>query len=165
MPLDRYGLLSGVLQVAQSCLDDANPAVGSCPFVSFVGIGEPPQDCSSLSARWVYSRVVDERNKCWLLTEEMYELTFIQCCLSNVGEEFDALKEDTDAQCFLNTFGYLYECLLCTVGTATGLASLNVAGCQEPFVKAAITDSTVRGGCYEGVIQFGFQKLVSCCEV
>lgn len=159
MPLDRYALLSNVLVIAGQCLDLSAP---TCEYEVFVGLGDPPQDCSVLSARYLGGRLTGaDFGKCILPVEEEFEIILTRCCLTNTGEEFDPVKEDNDARCFLDDFGTLFECLACYI-TSEVIADNS---CRDPFIRVFDLDDTVRGNCYTGRIRFGFTKSISCCEI
>lgn len=156
MAIDRYQIAADALTLALSCLDNSD-----CTYMSFVSVGDPPQDCSFISASPEGVVSIDyDMDRCILTDEESFSITINRCCMTNSsGLEFDAVKEDADARCFWQDFDTVYNCLRCD------LASIMPSGlnCDTPVVKRGRPDARENGGCFSATIEFSFQTTV-CCE-
>lgn len=156
--MDRYGFLADLVTVAADCVN--NTAVRGCPYEVFVSPGEPPADCSHIAGIWTGASIRPGTDKCLIAVEESFAISLNQCCLKNVGEQFDPVLEDDDARCFITDFGALFECLVCNVHTAL---KPYVRNCQNVEVKVAQPDEEPQGGCYGGVITISFDRFHGCC--
>ncbi len=155
--MDRYALLADLLITAADCV--GNP-INGCQYDIFVSAGQPPADCTHIAAFWTGSSLMPGSQKCLMKVRESFAISLNRCCLSNVGETFDPGLEDADAQCFLNDFGTLFECLLCE---ASNVISTYVKTGQDVNVSVAQPDSSADGNCYGGIIEISFIRHQPCC--
>lgn len=153
--MDRYGFLADLVTAAANCV----PNAPGCEYDVFVGVGVPPQDCSYISANWTGSIMRPASAQCRMLMHETFELTLNRCCLKNIGEDFDPVLEDDDAQCFIRDFGTLVECVACEL---PNILLPYVKTAQAVSFGAARLDPTADGGCYGGSITIGFDRVQPC---
>lgn len=158
MILDRYAILANALVVARDCI-----GITDCEFDTFVSLGDPPQECSQLTGRYLREdvRPAIEGDRCRQTLSPEFEIIFNRCCLTNNPEDFSPSLEDDDARCFMDDFGTLLECLVCYLGQQL---PQDVA-CKNQYVRASTVDDVSQGGCYTGRIRFGFDVMISCCEI
>lgn len=147
-------IAANILSLARECLEPFE-----CPYDVFVSNGDPPADCSSISAHWRDAQIDNASNQCHTVINESLEVTLIRCCQTNDTMDFDPVKEDADARCFLRDFGNLFECLVCRVKEVLGAVD---STCANPFVQIASAEG-VQGGCATGRIIISFQHVQNCC--
>lgn len=156
--MDRYAFMADLLTIAADCV--GNASTKGCEYEVFVSNGEPPADYSHIAAYWTGSTVLPGSDKCLIQMRESFSVSLMLCCLSNIGEEFDAGLEDADARCFVNDFGALLECLVCNVGVAL---KPYVRSCQNIMVEIGNPDRSAAGGCMGGTVDISFTRLQPCC--
>lgn len=155
--MDRYAFLADLVTLAAGCVDNIG---GGCKYDVFVAPGEPPADCSHIAGYWTGSTIMSGSDKCLIKVREQFSVSLNQCCLKNVGDEFDPALEDQDAKCFIDDFGALFECLVCGVGD---VLKPYVRTCQDVIVRMGEPNPVAEGGCYGGVVEVAFTRLQSCC--
>lgn len=153
--IDRYGMLAAVVAEAADCVGNAS----DCTYQTFVGLGSPPSDCSLISASWVGDSM-RRADRCRNVVDSNFELRIVRCCLTNTGEEFDAMKEDADAACFLADYEAMLNCLLCSV---KDIVNQHGFGCDEQPITGSMLDENVMGNCYGAVFQMTLRHTVTCC--
>lgn len=154
--MDRYALLADIVTVAANCVGNTT---NGCQYSTFVSNGQPPADCTHIAAYWVSSDVIPGSRQCLTSVRETFRVSLNIACLTNVGEEFDPVKEDNDAMCFLTDFGNLLECLICE---AEPVIATYVNTGNNVSVSAAVPDNMVRGMAYGGFIDIKFTRVQPC---
>jgi hypothetical protein len=153
--MDRYAFLTELVTAAADCV----PNAPDCTYDVFVGLGDPPQDCSMIAGFWRGATMLPQAANCRLAVRERFDLILTRCCLKNVGENFDPLLEDDDARCFYRDFGALFECLACDI---KDILSPYVKTAQVPSLRVADMDGEVNAGCYTAGIAIEFDRYQPC---
>lgn len=156
--MDRYAFLADLVTLAGDCVGNG---AGGCQYEIFVSTGEPPADCSHIAAYWTGSSVMGGSDKCLIKVRETFAISLNRCCLKSVGDAFDAGLEDADAKCFIDDFGALFECLVCSVAD---VLKPHVRTCQDVIVKVGQPDRSAMGGCYGGMVEISFVRHQPCCS-
>lgn len=153
--MDRYAFLTDLVTAAADCV----PNAPDCTYDVFVGLGEPPQDCSMIAGYWRGAAMLPVSANCRMMMQERFDLILTRCCLKNVGENFDPALEDDDALCFYRDFGALMECMACDLKT---IIEPYVRTAQNVSFRGAETDPEVAAGCYTAGIAITFDRYQPC---
>ena len=150
-----YTISGIILSEIQSCFDDV-----TCDYKYFVSVGEPPADCSTITAHHTGSVLNDRKaGTCLVTRRDSFEVMITRCCMK-LSEEFDPAVEDENARCFYNDYDEILSCLVCGLGDALSAFSTN---CKLLKVRSSSFDRAPMGGCFTGYIRIEIERFEGCC--
>jgi hypothetical protein len=145
-------------EAASALLAEIRTCMGGevCDYATFVSLGVPPAACNSISAFWeLSSRNATDSSDCMTVFDHTLTVVITRCC--GEDEEFDPLREDQEASCFLADTELLLNCLTCNAGSVLD-SYVNCA----PEIGEVRFDAEKEGGCYAAAISISFSAM-ECC--
>lgn len=155
--VDRFALLSDVVELAGACIEDLNE---HCQFKLFVSNGQPTADFPHIAAYWSGDEVSFDGLECASSIYESFTVSILVGCLKNTGERFSVPDEQIDAEWFLNVYGSVFDCLICSSGNVIRSYARDARGVS---VRMGSVDLEPVGGMIGATIHVGFSRMVSCC--